>query len=345
MTHRDVLFTGSIGLENEEEVFRTLGNTIGKRAKRYPDGETGERHYWVRWLDSVYKANQQFQISDPDKKLAGYKDTQTRIFYRLAEGIMEKDVDIGRFGYAKHAIASYETFKTLKDSGVIPAPTRFQVSLPTSVAAITGFIEMTSRAKIETAVENAIRGEVEDITSHIPLEELSIQWDICFEVVAHDGGGLPLHYENIFSGSIDRICRHLDWVPDGAEVGIHLCYGDPGHQHIIEPENLATCVSFANAISEGTSRTLNWVHMPVPRKRDDQGYFESLERLNLEPDCELYLGLIHHTDGVEGTQKRLKTAEKFISNFGVATECGFGRRPEQTIPALLEIHAQVADSR
>ena len=345
MTHRDVLFTGSIGLENEGEVFRALGNTIGERAKRYPDGETGERNYWVRWLDGFYNANQQFQISNPDKRLAGFKDTQTRIFYMLAEGVTEQDVEIGRFGYAEHAIASYKTFKTLKRSDVVPRRTRFQVALPTSVAAMTGFIELTSRTKIETAIESALKGEVEDIASHVPLEELSFQWDICFEVIAHDGGGPPLHYEDVFSGSIDRICRHVDWVPDGAEVGIHLCYGDPGHQHIIEPKNLATCVSFANAIADGTSRSLNWVHMPVPRERDDREYFKSLEHLKLNLETELYLGLIHHTDGVEGTIKRLKTAEKFVSDFGIATECGFGRRPEQTIPALLEIHAEVSDSR
>ncbi len=344
MTRRDILFTGSIGLENEDKVFRSLSKTIGERAKRYPDGETGERHYWVRWLDSVYKANQQFEMSNPNKKLAGYKDSQTRIFYCLARGLKEQDVNMGRFGYAKHAIASYKTFKTLKTAGVVPATTRFQVSLPTSVAAMTGFVEMESRSKIETAVENSIKGEVEDITSHIPADELSIQWDICFEVVAHDGGGLPLHYENIFTGSINRICRHLSWVPNNTEVGIHLCYGDPGHQHILEPQNLATCVSFANALSDGTSRILNWVHMPVPRERDDRDYFRPLKNLNLNPKTELYLGLIHYTDGVKGTQKRLQTAKSFVSKFGVATECGFGRRPKETIPTLLEIHANVADN-
>ena len=84
--------------------------------------------------------------------------------------------------------------------------------------------------------------------------------------------------------------------------------------------------------------------MPVPRERTDQDYFKPLRHLNIAPKTELFLGLIHYTDGVEGTQKRLQTAEKFVSKFGVATECGFGRRPRETIPTLLEIHAKVADS-
>ena len=84
--------------------------------------------------------------------------------------------------------------------------------------------------------------------------------------------------------------------------------------------------------------------MPVPRERNDQDYFKRLRHLNIHPKTELFLGLIHYTDGVEGAQKRLQTAEKFVSKFGVATECGFGRRAKETIPTLLEIHAKVSDS-
>jgi hypothetical protein len=38
---------GSIGLENVEEVFRTVGRTLGRRLKRVPDGEPGPRRLWV----------------------------------------------------------------------------------------------------------------------------------------------------------------------------------------------------------------------------------------------------------------------------------------------------------
>jgi len=55
------------------------------------------------------------------------------------------------------------------------------------------------------------------------------------------------------------------------------------------------------------------------------------------------LGLVHYTDGVGGTRRRLATAEKYVKNFAIATECGFGRRPPQTIPELLRIHAAAAE--
>jgi hypothetical protein len=33
-------------------------------------------------------------------------------------------------------------------------------------------------------------------------------------------------------------------------------------------------------------------------------------------------------------------AERFVKEFGIATECGFGRRPPETVPELLRIHAE-----
>jgi hypothetical protein len=38
----------------------------------------------------------------------------------------------------------------------------------------------------------------------------------------------------------------------------------------------------------------------------------------------------------------LATAEKYVKNFSIATECGFGRRPLDTISELLAIHAAAA---
>ena len=83
--------------------------------------------------------------------------------------------------------------------------------------------------------------------------------------------------------------------------------------------------------------------MPVPRNRADDAYFAPLRQLKLNPETELCLGLVHHTDGVEGSKRRLETARRYTSNFSIATECGFGRRDPATIPELLHIHAAIAD--
>ena len=83
--------------------------------------------------------------------------------------------------------------------------------------------------------------------------------------------------------------------------------------------------------------------MPVPRDRSDAAYYAHLRNLRLHPETELYLGLVHLTGGVEGTLERIKAAQQYVADFGVATECGFCRRPPDTIPELLRIHSQVAE--
>jgi hypothetical protein len=37
-------------------------------------------------------------------------------------------------------------------------------------------------------------------------------------------------------------------VPAGVELGYHLCYGDPGHKHLVEPVDLALCVEISNEL-------------------------------------------------------------------------------------------------
>jgi hypothetical protein len=81
----------------------------------------------------------------------------------------------------------------------------------------------------------------------------------------------------------------------------------------------------------------------VPRDRDDVAYFEPLKHLKLLATTELYLGLIHLTDGVAGAKRRLAAANQVVANFGVATERGFGRRAPATIPQLLDLHREVAN--
>ena len=132
-------------------------------------------------------------------------------------------------------------------------------------------------------------------------------------------------------------------VPADVDLLYHLCYGDSNHRHVVEPTDTADMVEFTNLISRNIKRPVQIVHMPVPRDRFDDAYFEPLQRLALRPETELCLGLVHYTDGVEGTKRRIATAQRHMPRFSIATECGFGRRDPATIPKLLLIHAVVAD--
>src|ERR1700685_2584048 len=96
-------------------------------------------------------------------------------------------------------------------------------------------------------------------------------------------------------------------------------------------------------MAAGLRRPLNWVHMPVPRDRDDDAYFAPLRALRLPESTQLFLGLVHATDGIDGVRRRTAAARRSPPPFGIATECGFGRRPPQTVAALLELHRTAAD--
>jgi hypothetical protein len=131
-------------------------------------------------------------------------------------------------------------------------------------------------------------------------------------------------------------------VPAAVELGIHLCYGDPGHKHLVEPADMGLMVELANRFTAKVKRPITWVHMPVPRDRDDEAYFAPLQDLRLHSGTELYIGLIHLRDGISGAIKRLAAAKQVIPKFGIATECGFGRRNPETILSLIKLHREVA---
>ena len=65
------------------------------------------------------------------------------------------------------------------------------------------------------------------------------------------------------------------------------------------------------------------------------------KRLQLKPETELCLGLVHYTDGVCRDTQTAGDRRTPCKGFSVATECGFGRRDPATIPDLLRIHAEI----
>jgi hypothetical protein len=101
-------------------------------------------------------------------------------------------------------------------------------------------------------------------------------------------------------------------------------------------------VGFANALTGAIAHKLAYVHMPVPIERSDDAFYQPFRDLKLSPGTELYLGVVHAKDGVAGTQTRIEAARRYVPSFGIATECGMARaRSEQTVRALLQVHADV----
>jgi hypothetical protein len=349
---RDVLLVGSAGLSNAEEVFRTVAATLGPRASRIPDGETGyARSVWVQCQRPFFLGNPALEMLEPDPSMPGaYRPARVpsvgiyghsmaesyRGRARVRPGLGPDDVRFPNLGYADWAEESFGVFTRLKQDGVIPAGTRFQVCLPTPSILLNIHVLPEARAQIGPAYTAAMAREVERMATTIPVDELAIQWD-CTHPPAYEAS--PSEVRALMRGELARVSAY---VPDGVELGYHLCYGDFEHRHMVQPKDLGTCVELANHIVEHASRPVSWVHMPVPRERSDQAYFVPLRDLRLAATMRLYLGLIHYTDGLEGTSRRVQSASEVYSDFGIATECGLGRRIGQDIAELLRLHAVVA---
>ncbi len=175
----------------------------------------------------------------------------------------------------------------------------------------------------------------------VPHDELAVQWDSCLEIFIWEGVR-DFFDDDPRQGVLDELITLGNLIPPAAQLGFHLCYGDFQHKHGVEPKDTGNMVTIAEALTAGIRRPINWIHMPVPRERDDKAYFAPLEAMRLSPETELFLGLVHYTDGAEGTRRRMATADRFVSNYGIATECGFGRRDPETIPDLLAVHCACA---
>ncbi|MGH7964261.1 MAG: hypothetical protein ACRERD_20965 [Candidatus Binatia bacterium] len=347
-----VLLVGSIPGETATEVMRTCAEGVGNYLSCLPDGETGYRRAWINFLAvTVYHGNPALETVKRPKPIDGKESWMPSGYgdhwlFQIKSG--SNTVHFDQLGYAKEAKKSYQDFCALRAQGVIPAGVKFQVSLPLTESAIRPFlVRAEDFVPMWSAYEEAMGRELAQMVRDIPADDLAIQWDICIEVVATALGD---QREGLLAWKppgdpFDRYLRALKTlathVPDKTLMGCHLCYGDLGHRHFVEPTDLSLVVRMANAARKEVNRPIDFYHIPVPRNRDDDAYFAPLHDLAIG-DAKLYVGLIHHTDGVEGARKRLAAARKYCSGFGIATECGFGRRPKDTIPDLLRIHREIA---
>lgn len=336
---------GSINFDDAETTMRVAAEHLGEQLRRIPDGEVGERFHWILFQADRLGANTGIdRVGDEPLWVRSLDRRQVK----LAEGVRAADLTLKPLGYAEAALESWAIFSRLKQEGVIPAATRFQVSLPTPIGTVASMVHVDSRAELEPVYEAKLADELNEILAAIPHDELAIQWDAALEfaILEQTTGYKEGRYEwfdDIWAGTTERLARQVDRVPADVEVGVHLCYGDVGEKHFTEPHDAAKLTRFANLFVEQTKRDLTWLHLPVPIERDDEAFFEPLAGLEIAPETELYLGLVHREDGAEGAERRIAAAKAHVTrDFGVATECGFGRAPEGTTVPLFEAHAAVA---
>ena len=340
--HPIVHLVGSIPLPDAETVFRTVSGAVGRHLVRLPDGETGIRKTWIRFLQEVLASNAAIEVAS-DVRPFQFRQWDGKLLREIPRLRVKPGATVQNTfetGYADMAIESWQVFERLQKDGDIPTNVKFQISIPTPIAPTYNNMVPEDRQKLLPPLTEHLLGEVTKIASALPNDRIAVQWDVCQEVLAWEG-----YYDQ---GPVDFRTETLDVlakvgaaVPTAVELGYHLCYGSPNDEHCVQPKDMGIMVEMTNAVSAGVSRSIEFLHMPVPRDRTDDRYFAPLARLRLKPETELYLGLVHHDDAA-GDAARLAAARRHVRVDGVATECGMARGDPARFPALLAAHAETA---
>ena len=345
MAGRDVYLVGSVPMANSEQVFEAVSGALGRRIKRIPDGETGQRGDWITWLEPVFAASPALLKSGEFFRVHASGTGRER--YSLRPGRKPEDLHFENLHYADFAKESFAVFKRLKAAGKIAAETKFQIDVVPAHSVIWLYLVDALHAPVDPIYNEAVKREIDKIAAALPHDEIAIQFDVASAVFARLERNQASSYGRTKEETQQTFSNIL------IELGNHV----PGEHRSAVPPLLRRFQPQARGRADRhgghggvcqscqpqIARPIQLIHMPVPRNRADDAYFQPLRNLKLRSETQLCLGLVHHTDGIEGTKKRIATAKKYVSGFAVGTECGFGRRDPKTIPELLRIHAQIAD--
>ncbi len=349
MPQDHVHFNGSVNLSDTETVMREITARVPSGVRRLPDGETGDRVGWIQF--QMQKFMQQpwlVPVRSMDDMQEGDYSVMPQL--RLADGVDPAEVSWPDLGYADAYLESYAVFTGLRADGVIPAGVRFQVQYPTPMASISGFIAPEEQQSLLGSYEQAMFADLGRLLAAIPHDDVAVQWDVAVEFSIleeiYGPGGAQL-----FDPIIAALARCIDEVPDDVPAGLHLCYGDYGHQHFKQPESLALQVRVVNAVSAAAGRPLSFVSFTVPQNQRDDSYFAPLADLTAGPETELNFALVpyHPADQPSGTtDAQVQLIDAALADgpgggrgWGISTECGMGRASRDDVPVLLDRYREI----
>jgi hypothetical protein len=335
-------FVGSIPLPSAEDVFCRLCKEVGQFVRRIPDGETGDRALWIKFQQKMLAEHPAIEL-DPTEPPLPVKQSDGTIhrYIRPIRLKLEADPEQVDFdtGYDVAALQSYRTFHKLRQHGTIPPHIRFQVALPTPMATGLMYVSHKGRDRYLQAYERGLLKALNAILNAIPHTDLSIQFDVCQEVLLFENY-FPTREQDYRAPVFEQFFRLGAAVPNDVELGFHLCYGSPGDQPLLLLKDAAVLVELMNGIVDFVRRPVGFMHIPVP-KRADETFFAPLRDWRGSPATQLYLGLLQFNDEC-GNRSRIATARRVIHHFGVAAECGFGRTDPSRLPRILFGHRAAA---
>lgn len=346
-----VHFNGSVNLPDAETVFREISTRIAEGVRRIPDGETGDRGNWIFFqLQKFWQTPGLERAAAQDLDAPGYKEMPK---VRLTADTPPDAVTWPNLGYADAYLASYGTFRRLRDEGLIRPGARFQVEYPTPLASINAWVVDEDQDALEASYEGALLADLDRLLGTIPHDEVAVQWDVAVEfgILEADFGATS---DQRFDGIVERLARLVDHVPEDVPVGLHLCYGDYQHRHFRQPDSLETQVRVVNALTSAAHRPVTWFAFTVPQDVRDASYFEPLRRLRVDDVTQLYFSLVPYDPEAQApgtTAEQVALIDEHLAGqgrgggpaWGICTECGMGRVEREDVPRLLDIHREILE--
>jgi hypothetical protein len=342
----ELLLVGSLPADTTEGALRSATEFFGDLVFALPDGETGPRAGWVSYeREKLVRPNEGVvTLQDTESPTGLPRHAYETPVFGIRPGVSE--LRFPSWPRIDDAIAGYRVFRQLREEGVIPAGLRFQIGLPFPASALNAFkADFGADYPVAArAFEDLVARELVRLTAAIPAGELAIQWDMAYEtqdierVLAWTTEGA---WER-FAGPVTRLTR---LIPDEVLVGYHLCYGTFPEWPMYEARDMEVLVRMANFAVANSGRTVDWLHLAGPRylRSEDRSFFRPL--IDLEPgDARVFLGIVLPIDGIPGLRRRVATASRYISDFGVAMYCGFGRQPGKDGTETMREHARTVRS-
>ncbi len=336
----DLLLVGSIPLETAEEVFRAVGAPLGKYLAYLPDGEVGDRQYWIDGIAyRVLNGHPELEtLRRPAPDANGVESWRPlgrhdQFQFRVRPGVAAvRFGDPGwRLGFTRDAVASYFVFRQLKKDGVIPAHVRFQVCIPLTYSAIASFFpDEADHARIVPGFTAALAAEVAKMVEKIPPADLAIQWDLAIEnrhveaKLAQEGAAAGMREAARLMEPARAVAAAM---PRQVALGYHSCFGTLEGWPSRQPRDLSGSVMLLNAAVAASGRRVDFLHIPTLGSAEE-AFFAPLKTLDAG-GARVYLGAIHHMHDAAGLRAQLAAARKFLPAFGLSAPCGFGRTTER----------------
>ncbi len=273
----DLLLVGSLPADSTEAAFRAGAKHFSDLVFALPDGETGPRAAWVGYeREQLARPNPDVIVVEETASPTGIpRHAYETPVFAVAEGVDALHWDT--WPRIDDAIASYATFKALRDEGVIAPGIRFQIGLPFPASALNAFKADYARdyPKAAKGFEDLVAHELTRLLEAIPATDLAIQWDNAYEtqdiegVLAWTAGDA---WER-FAGPVTRLTR---LIPEDVLVGYHLCYGTFPEWPMYEAQDMSVLVRMANFAVAESGRPVDWLHLAGPRylRSEDERFFK-----------------------------------------------------------------------